>query len=189
MVQEPLRQDYQQALACCKRDEPRETSRQNLARLANRHWAAVVSEVLAQPSQADAMRVLLLQESDSAEGVNSVKKEVAQTLVDLAVRMAGQRAWSASCWELPPEQWVGILSDDADESVAAFEQMKADLRAVRKGMEASRNPDHEGAKARDQSCGERKHAVLCYCSGHWFCQALKTALGELWVHKLTLVQA
>ena len=146
-TQEPLRKDYLAALDCCKRDQPRESSRQFLANLCNRHGAAVVAEVLAAPCRPDAMSALLLQESDHAEGINDAKHELARTFIELAVRMAGNRAWSLCQWEMPPEQWTGVLSSNVAESGAAFERMKGDCKAVKKAIEAARSDDHPSLKA------------------------------------------
>ena len=86
--------------------------------------------------------------SDNTEGENEFKRELADTFVTLLVREASNRAWSlSSSWEVPPEQWCGLLSRDLDEASLAFEQLKGDMEAVEAAMRETARDDHPGMKA------------------------------------------
>ena len=83
--------------------------------------------------------------------MNDSKHELAEMFTNLAVRFASQRAWScSSSFELPPEQWIGILSSDASEAKAAFKDLLADRDATLKAMMVQQSEgfqDHPGRKA------------------------------------------
>ena len=147
---EPLRKHYQEALSCCSgsSEDDRSAARQFQAGLSNRSWAKVIADALTDEEATERLR---LHETDNAEGVNEGKRDVAEMFTNLVIRTASQRAWSCVSWEVPPEQWCGLLADDTSEAQACFEQMRSDRDAVLKAIALEQSPDfqnHPGRKAR-----------------------------------------
>ena len=144
-AQEPLRKHYQEAL---EQHHATADKKEFQAGLACQRWAKTIGDILAVAQDKDALRRLKLFESENTESDNRFKRDLAATFMALLVRMSSNRAWSlSSLWEVPPEQWCGLLSSNENEAALAWEQLKGDMEAVDAAQRAAAQAEHAGMKA------------------------------------------
>ena len=131
------------------------------ASMANRGWAKSIGDILSQLGNPDALyRLKLDKRSDDLQRQQSD----AAMFGRLCMTQAGHRAWSMSIVsELPPENWAGVLDQDPAMAQAAFARLKNEACVVRAAW-----------ALQDDTCED------------W--NGIQSALGDLWVHKQTLVQ-
>ena len=113
---------------------------------ANRHWAIMIANILGDLNDQVAMRrlSLLFPAPDDAEATEQLDR--LRIFVKVSIRTAAQRAWTLSTLsELPPDNWCGMLSTDADEANASLKKIYDDKCAITKAHEefiSKTHPEH-----------------------------------------------
>ena len=113
---------------------------------ANRHWALVIADVLADLNDPVAMQRLSLTSPSLDDTEGKEQLDLASLFAKVSIRTASQRAWTlASLSELPPDNWCGMLSTDADEANASLKKIYDDKCAITKAHEefiSKTHPEH-----------------------------------------------
>ena len=101
---------------------------------ANRHWCSCVANILASLQDPGAMSSLKL---DVIQDDKEESKSKTELFTKLVIRAASIRTWHSAFWsELPPENWSGILSPDANDANQALAKMYDDAMRVRQAVDA-----------------------------------------------------
>ena len=112
-------------------------------------WCGLVSEVLATLDSADAMTHLQLATPGDGLEAETDQEADCDLFFRLVVRCAAHRAWVSASWsETAPNNWSGMLDDDAGEAQAALNKMYLDARCVERGLEVLQQEDHPEREAR-----------------------------------------
>ena len=106
---------------------------------ANRDWVCNVREMLRLLNNKDILeRIKVKTEQDTPR---------AQIFFRLVVSFAAVRVWGMLIYDLPPEQWAGILSDNAKEAFHALGKAKATCTMVRNARAAAQDAAHPKREA------------------------------------------
>ena len=137
-------------------------SRALCADYSNRLWADTIARTLSVLQDETGMIKLELKGSPcEVEEAGNRAQNVCALFVELVVRTAAHRCWSMSTWELPPEQWNGLLSSNEQDAQDAWGQLKKDYQVVQKARAALGTNTHAEHEAR--CCG---HEKFQQCSHH-----------------------
>ena len=98
-------------------------------------WVSEIFEILAELSNPKTLGKLSFQRDGSAN-----------TFFKLQVSFGSVRVWSLLSYILPPEQWSGIVSNDAEASFSALDDDKKCKEVFEKALAVSRDEDHPESK-------------------------------------------